>query len=259
MIRQGYKRPLLALLALITTVISMSAIDLADEDLNYIITYKWGIINKDAGAATLSLRGNSNGYNARLTARTLPWADKVFMVRDTLRSTMRHSDYMPTSYRKTTHEGGRYRDDNIRFVHNGNEVTGYVTRASSKNGGTVNHSDTVLHAVGPTVDMLSVFYYLRTVDFGAMKSGTKLTLNIFSGFNVEQVHIVYQGTQTITANNKQWNTYCINFSFTTDGKVSSSGMTTWISADSSRIPVKVTGTLPFGKVHAYYTGSTTGK
>lgn len=32
-----------------------------------------------------------------------------------------------------------------------------------------------------TVDMLSSFFYLRTLDFDSMKSGDSQTVNIFSG------------------------------------------------------------------------------
>lgn len=38
-----------------------------DETLNYVISYKWGLIHKDAGEATLKLRNSGNKY--KLTHR----------------------------------------------------------------------------------------------------------------------------------------------------------------------------------------------
>lgn len=43
-----------------------SAIDLLDEELHYVITYKWGLINKDAATAVLSLRNDGPYYQAKL-------------------------------------------------------------------------------------------------------------------------------------------------------------------------------------------------
>ena len=79
------KHLLFALLLAVAVTSPANAFDLPDEeDLNYIVLYKWGLINKDAASATLSLRSDGSDYRAQLAASTLPWADKVFRVRDTL-------------------------------------------------------------------------------------------------------------------------------------------------------------------------------
>ena len=61
-----------------------------NEDLHYVISYKWGLIHKDAGDATLSLRRHGANYNLKLTAKTKPWADRIYKVRDTLLGTVQH-------------------------------------------------------------------------------------------------------------------------------------------------------------------------
>ena len=73
-----------ALLLSVCSVFGAAGVELPDENLNYIVLYKWGLINKDAASAVLSLRSDDGHYYARMSARTLPWADKVFKVRDTL-------------------------------------------------------------------------------------------------------------------------------------------------------------------------------
>lgn len=247
------------LFAALMLVLSLSgaglgAQTLPDEDLNYIVLYKWGLINKDAASAVLSLRSDGGHYYAQLAARTLPWADKVFMVRDTLKSVMLRDGCVPQEYVKISHEGARYRRDVVRYERDGNRVTGYAERWKSKDGGPVYKSDTVLHATGRTVDMLSVFYYLRTLDFGSMKPGTVVKMNVFSGKSVEQLSVRYDGIEDIKVNKNRWRTYHLSFTFTQDGKVSSDAMETWISTDSSRVPIQIEGQLALGKVRAYYTG-----
>ncbi len=227
---------------------------LPDEELDYIILYKWGLINKDAASAVLSLRSDGSHYYAQLAARTLPWADKIFTVRDTLKSTMLRAGCQPEIYTKIAHEGSRYSKDVVRYERNGEHVTGHAMREKSKNNGPLVHSDTVLHAKGHAVDMLSVFYYLRTLDFDSMHPGTTVNMNVFSGKSVEQLSVRYDGIEDIKVNKKKWRTYHLSFTFTQNGKVSSDAMDTWISTDSSRIPIQLEGQLPLGKVRAYYTG-----
>ena len=105
-----------------------------------------------------------------------------------------------------------------------------------------------------TVDLLSSFFYLRSLDFQTMKSGQTITVNIFSGSKKEKLTITYNGIKKIKLNGRQFETYYINFSFTRHGKESSAPMSGWISTDTQRIPLKVEGSLAVGKVRAVYTG-----
>lgn len=258
-VRRISKVSVVALVLLALAGLNAHAVDLPDEDLNYVITYKWGFINKEAATAVLSLRNDGGKYYAQLAAKTLPWADKVLCVRDTLKSTMLRKGILPKVYTKIAHEGTRFSDDVVTYEYNGNEVTGMVTREKSKDGGPVTHTDTVLHATGKTYDMLSIFYYLRTLDFDNMSPGSRLKVNIFSGSNVEQMTMTYVGEESAKVNNYTWDTYHVQFTFTRHGVESSSPMDTWISRDQYRIPVKLVGQLTFGKVHAFFNGKPTAK
>ncbi len=102
--------------------------------------------------------------------------------------------------------------------------------------------------------MLSSFFYLRTLDFDSMKSGDSQTVNIFSGSKKERLKITYLGRKTLQSGGRDIDTYYINFTFTRRGVESSSPIKGWITADSRRIPLKVEGRLPVGKVRALYTG-----
>ncbi len=245
----------LTLLLIAAVAGQMLAYDLPDEDLHYSILYKWGLINKQAATAVLSLRSDGQHYHAKLAAKTVPWADRVFRVRDTLESTMLRQGCLPQIYRKNTHEGGTYNRDIVRYSRNGDEVSGYASRYRRKKNGQVSESDTVLHAIGMTVDMLSVFYYLRTIDFADMAVGSEIHLNVFSGKKVEKLRVRYDGIETIKIEKKAWQAYHLSFAFTHNGEQSSDSMSTWISADDNRIPIKLEGILALGKVHAYFTGA----
>ena len=135
-------------------------------------------------------------------------------------------------------------------------MIGYCTRISRKDGkknGT--KKEHVISATGSTVDMLSVYYYMRSLDFPNMKKDDVIKLNIFSGKRKEILTITFHGTESITYDKKTHNCYHISFTFTSDGsKKTSDDMDAWISTDSRRIPLKLEGSLPVGKVQCFYTG-----
>lgn len=245
--------PLLLIAALLTG--RAAALDLPDEDLRYVVLYKWGFINRDAGEATLSLRADGEVSHAQLAARTMPWADKVFRVRDTLQVDFRTADCRPSVYRKLTHEGETYNRDIVSYEHaDDGTVTGRTVRYRKKADAPTTRFDTTLYATGPTLDMLSVFYYLRQLDYAAMKPGTKIRTNLFSGKAVEQLTLTYKGIKREKIQGRTRDAHHLEFSFTHNGKPSDAAMFTWLSTDDRRIPLKLEGKLPLGKVQAFYLG-----
>ena len=106
---------LTGLLTVIATLLDITPTRAASETLHYVITYKWGLINKEAGDATLTMQTSGTESRLTLTARTRPWADKMFAVRDTLLSIADPHTLQPLRYVKSAHEGGRFSRDEIIF------------------------------------------------------------------------------------------------------------------------------------------------
>ncbi|MCM1436499.1 MAG: DUF3108 domain-containing protein [Prevotella sp.] len=226
--------------------------DFANERLNYVVTYKWGVVHKDAGEAQLTLTNSGANYKIVLTGKTKPWADKVFMVRDTLTSVVNKSGLRPVKYVKVAHEGDKYAKDVINYSRSGNITLGKCTRYREKKGKR-STSGNNLSASGPTFDMLSVFYYLRTLDYNNMKPGKTEKCTVFSGSKSETLTIKNIGIETVTLRNKKKiKAYHIKFRFTTEGrKKSSDDIDAWLSADGRHVPVLLQGSLPVGKVKCY--------
>lgn len=256
------RRSALILAALCAMVASLSStaqtpglVSLVDESLNYDVYYKWGFINKLAGHATMSLVNDGDLYMATVTARNAEWANSIFLVRDTLYSTMNRNNLSPVLYTFLSHENKRYKKDVVKFSQVGDTFYGECFRESRKKPGQPLQTSTMqLEAEGPTVDMLSSFYYIRSIDFGSMNPGQEVVLNIFSATKKERLTITYLGTGSVNANGSDQNTYNISFTFTRNGVESSSPIYAWLSLDDRRIPLKIEGSLPVGKVRAFFTG-----
>lgn len=249
------KKYLVTIILLLACFLGAGAKQFADETLNYTVTFKWGLFHKDAGKATLTLRNNGSSYNVKLTARSISWADTFYKLRDTLTAVIDKNGFRPKLYVRAAHEDGKYTRDEIRYSRAGNITTGSVTRIKTRKGNT-NRITMSLKANGAAYDMLSVFYYLRLIDYASISKGKVVLANMFSGKELEQVKIKVKGQEEIKLRDKtKARAWHLVMNFTTAGKKKSSDdIDVWVSADARHIPLLVVGQLPVGQIKCYYTG-----
>lgn len=250
------KRMCVMALVAVMFIFTVSAVNLKPEVLSYRVLYKWGLVQKHAGNCTISLTRQGNNYEATATARSASWADKFYHLRDTLRSTMSVADLAPSRYERLAHEDGKYSRDLLQITRSGNRFSTTAHRWRRKKGSSEITEATVnLVADGMTVDLLSSFFYLRSLHFSTMNPGTTTKLNIFSGRKKELLSITYKGLTTLKIKGKEHQTYKVVFTFTTDGKKQSSDpIEAWISTEGQNIPLKLVGKLKIGQVQCIYDG-----
>lgn len=224
-----------------------------DENLNYRVTYKWGFIQKQAGSANFMLRKTPQHYVAKLTARTQPWADHIFMVRDTIQGHMRLGDMAPLLYEKTTYEKNDYRHDLLRYTYVGRNIHASSHRIKYNKSKKPNYADTTFVAPMPGTDMLSVYYLVRRLPFETMKPGTVAKATIFSAQALEDLSVKYLGEEQVKLNGKVYDCYKIGFRFSSERlKDSSAPMWAWIEKTGQRIPVKLVGELAIGQIQVLW-------
>lgn len=252
-------RKLLTTLALLLAALpAMRAWEVPTEKLTYDIMYKWGLINKKAGDVTIStaMSPDSPEFKALLTARTAKWADRFYLVRDTLKGNIAKANFYPSYYEKIAREGGDYNHDILTYQRAGANVKADVKVArQKKDAKEVKHSTKTLTATGPTLDMLSAFYFMRSFDFASLHKGQMVKLTVFSGREKEILTIHFDNKDKVKIGKKEYEAYHITFTFTSgDGRKTSDNMDAWISIGPERIPLLLEGKLPVGKVRAVYSG-----
>lgn len=227
------------------------------ESFNYVVTYKWGLIQKDAGNVHITKRPHNSGYELKMIAGTKPWADRIYKVRDTLISITEKEKYRPLTYNYIAHEKNKYRRDDIKFHYSGNKVTAESTKYTEDKNGKVTGSNHQLEGTLPAYDMLSVYFFLRDIDYSTLKPGETVKATIFSGSKEEDLEVWCKGKETIELRDKSSHeAWHIVFKFTQGGgKKSSDDINCWISADSNKIPLLIVGNLPIGQIRVHYTGS----
>lgn len=239
-----------------TTVIVSSAWTLPKERLTYDIMYKWGLINKKAGNVSITTSDITHDrFKAQLVATSASWADKFYMVRDTLRGHINPQNFLPSYYERVAHEGSHFSHDILHYTRNAKEVSADAKLWRKKKNEEMWTDNRTHHAQGTTLDMLSAFYYMRQLDYASMQPGSAVKLNIFSGKKKEYLTIHYRGLDQVKIGKVKYPAYHITFTFTQEGgKVSSDNMDAWISTADHRIPLLMEGKLPVGKVRAIYSG-----
>lgn len=244
------KRFSLTLLAALAMMVANAFThNFANETLRFRVMYKWGLINKQAGEARLSIREEGDRYHARLIAHSQPWADKFYCVRDTLGGIILKDGFRPLFYEKIAHEGTEDKHDTVTFEYNGDQVTGHTTRRVVKKGELKHDEKLTLNADGIVVDMLSSFYFMRALPLEKWKKGHTETLTIFSGKTKELLTFKYHGIERVEVGEKHYQCFHITFVFTSkNGKKTSDDMDAWITTTSNRLPVLLEGKLPVGKV-----------
>lgn len=230
-----------------TLFVSMAS---TSETLKYVVSYKWGLIQKDAGDVTITKIPKGSGYELKLTAKSRPWADKIYKVRDTLISITKKDKFLPLQYTSIAHEKNKYKRDDITFTYSGSTVKGAAQRFREDKNGEVSESKKDLQGTSPVYDMLSIYFFIRDINFANMKKGDTVNATIFSGDKVEQLKVRCEGKETIKLKDKsEREAWHVLFNFTSGGgKKSSDDINCWISTDPSHVPLLIVGNLPIGQI-----------
>ncbi len=99
------------------------------------------------------------------------------------------------------------------------------------------------------VDLLSTFYWMRTIDISAYKPGDKIPVNIAIDDEVFDLYVRYDGKEIYKTKLGTFN--CIKLKpLLLKGDVFKGGedMTIWLTDDKNRIPVRVESDLSVGRV-----------
>lgn len=252
-----FKRLTLSLFLASFAVMTLMAQPLHTETVNYDVMFKWGLINKKAGNVSISLSDAGDKYHSLLTGASASWADKIFKVRDTLSGRMTKKDMTPLYYEKISHEGGKHKHDIVTYNYSvpGIVKADCIRRAFDKDGKMTLDERRELEAKGSAIDMLTSFYYMRSLPYEKMVAGQKVSVDIFSGKRKEILTIHFNGLRSIKIGKNTFPSYYITFTFTSKGgEKTSDDMEAWISTEADRIPLRLEGKLPVGKVQCFYTG-----
>lgn len=206
------------------------------EVLEYRVHY--GFI--DAGEAKLEvlpemkLFGTRQCYHVVGTGRSVGAFDWFFKVRDRYESFVDSQSVMPWFFIRRVNEGGYKIEQNVTFNHYQNIVT------SEKS--TLTMPDYLQ-------DIISAFYYARSIDFNNLKVGEVVPIEAWLDETIIPLNVRFIGREKIKSKFGAVN--CIMLRpLLQQGRVfkDNEDMTIWVSDDQNKIPIRAEAKILIGSI-----------
>lgn len=215
------------------------------EHLEYRVHY--GFINAAEATIDVSekfhrIRGKAC-YRVTATGRTTGAFDLVTKVRDSWQSYIDPQTLLPLEFNMRQQEGRYEKEQRVTFDQTGDKITSVSKKK--------NQPEEVkeFKAPGSIYDVISGYFFLRTIDFNRMKEGQVTTVKTFYDNDFINLQIRYVGKETVKTKFGKISTHRIipylpqNKLF--DGK---EAIRIWVSDDANKVPVKVEFDLMVGAV-----------
>lgn len=207
------------------------------EKLSYRL--KYGFIT--AAEATLSVLStdlkfdNQPVYHLLAQGRTSGSFDVFHKVRNRYDSYVHQTELTPFLYTENIKEGNYRRNDKARFYQGQKKV--------------VSNKGTFVGKAAQTFDIVSAYYFARSLDLTNVKPNQKFKMTYFLNDGLADLEITYIGKERVKTNMGYFN--CLKFNPSIQaGRVfrDDSKLYLWITDDGNRIPVKAQVEILVGTV-----------
>lgn len=180
--------------------------------------------------------GRRRCFRIEFRVNSLPFFSMFYKVEDRYSTLMDVEGLFPWRFEQHIREGGYTRDFTADF-----DPVNLVAQTPE---GT--------YAIPQYVhDVVSAFYFTRTIDFTGFRPGQKVHLQNFYKDSTYQLDVKYKGKQTIEVDAGTFNCIIVEPLVKEGGLFKSEGsILVWLTDDERRIPVKVMSKIVIGSISA---------
>ena len=178
---------------------------------------------------------NKPTYKLVVDARTSGTFDIFYKIRDHYDSYIDKVSLLPYFYQEDVKEAKYKRADKARFYQDTKKV--------------VSNKGTFTTPTDQTFDLVSAYYFARSLDITKLKIGEVFKLNYYLGKSIHQLEIKYVGKEVVKSS--IGNIRCLKFSPSIEpGRIfrKDSSLYLWITDDGNRVPVKAQVEIIVGAV-----------
>ncbi|MCX2573992.1 DUF3108 domain-containing protein [Pedobacter sandarakinus] len=178
---------------------------------------------------------NRPTYKLTVDAETSGTFDVFYKIRDHYDSYIDKTDLTPYFYQENIRESSYKRQDKARFHQDAKRV--------------VSNRGNFTTPTTQTFDLVSAYYFARSLDMTKLKVGDKFKLNYFLQDEISALEVEYVGKETIKS--KLGNIRCLKFSPSIKpGRIfkKDSRLYLWVTDDGNRVPVKAQVEILVGAV-----------
>ena len=184
--------------------------------------------------------GQRSTFHVVGTGKSLGAFNWFFKVDDRYESFIDEKALVPWVFLRRVHEGGYVLKRNIYFNQSANSL-----RVKSLKDTTVRD----FKAEPNVQDLLSCFYYARTLDLQSAKVGDEFTIMTFFDFEHYPMKIKFLGREQVKTSLGTFN--CLKFSpLLQEGRVfkEQEDMSIWLSDDQNKVPIRLQTNLLIGSI-----------
>ncbi|NTW49662.1 MAG: DUF3108 domain-containing protein [Chlorobiales bacterium] len=191
-----------------------------------------------AGDTTIRSR---DCYRIQYKARTVPVFDAFFKVDDKYESFIDKSGQFPMKFTRRIREGSYKADGDLEFFHDRGLV---IAPKQNK-----------LYPIEPfTHDVLSAYFFVRTLDLRKHKKGDIITLKNFVKDKTHTLDVKFHGRDLIETDLGVFRTVMLEPLATDAGLFKSEGkIMIWLTDDENKIPVRIAIKVAVGSLKAEIT------
>ncbi len=226
------------------------------EQLNYTIHYKYGIVMAKAGTGQYTVKENTfrgkSTIKTALTFKTSGIVDAAFSIRDTLIA-YATPELVPIFHRKYLHEGKTHYVEDMEYK----KFSANSTSVQSKKvkDGSVRF-DTLITVKGAGYDMLSIFLFVRTLDYSTLSTGDTFGLTSFVGRDAVPLNVRYKGQAILDKGSTKYKTLLFEIDIVDPAfSEAKTAMEMWVSDDKNHVPIKMRAKLKIGAAEAELSSS----
>ncbi len=175
-------------------------------------------------------------YQIEFTVNSTPTFSWIFKVEDRYESYLDVEGIFPWRFRQKLHEGKYRREFEAEF-----DQINHVAYANDKQ-----------YPIPPYVhDIISAFYFARTLDYSQMRPGQKVYLENFYKDTTYPLPIKFLGHQRLDVDAGEFDCVLVEPLIREGGLFKSEGrIIIWLSNDERKIPVKVSTRVAIGSIDA---------
>lgn len=195
----------------------------------------------DAGEAVLEVKDSKwkfsgrDAYHVVGTGKSLGGFDWVFKVRDRYETYIDKQGMFPYRFIRNVEEGGYKIFQDYQF---------YPSKSGLRT-----HEKQEYKTPGFIQDLVSAFYYARTIDYSRAKVGDLFEITTFVDGEIFPLKIKYMGTEEIKLRKGKYR--CMKFvPVIQQGRIwkSEDDLEVWVTADKNKIPILVKSELLVGSL-----------
>jgi len=215
----------------------------AGEKLTYVVHY--GMLN--AGEAVIELKESERDIRGRKvlhavgTGKTLGAFNWFYKVNDRYETYLDEEGVFPWMFVRRVNEGGFIIDQDYTYFQHKQEVK--------------TQKGEVFEVTPHIQDMLSSFYFSRTLDMSKAKKGDVFVFDCFTDDEVFPLRVQYLGKEEVEIRNGKYK--CLKFApIVQEGRVfeENEDLLIWLSDDGNRIPILAKAKVVVGSIKVELTG-----